>query len=236
MFRNQGQAFDNLAKETNNPEIKYKYDKVLSAAAEGQYVIGEAQTDNNGRRIGKSINDIWKPIEEAGNIDLFSDYLLHKLNIERMKQGKPVFGESVTAEMSKKEVTKYEKNHPEFVEASQDINMFNKNQLDNLVKAGITSEEAQKTMNEMYDNYVRIQRDKPIQKSPLQMFKGASIRNPIQKATGGNADIKPLKESMAEQAIQVKKAIRRNDLGLEVMKSLEGMPVDKYEKVLSEQD
>lgn len=236
MFRNQGQAFDNLAKTSNNPEIKYKYDKLLSAAAEGQYVIGEAQTNNQGQRIGKSINEIWKPIEEAGNIDLFSDYLLHKLNIERMAQGKPVFGESITADISKKEVAQYEKNHPEFVEASKNINTFNKNQLDNLVKAGITSEEAQKTMNEMYDNYIRIQREKPIKKSPFQMFKGASARNPIQRATGGNADIKPLKESMAEQAIQVKKAIRKNDLGLEVMKSLEGLPVDTYEKTLIEKD
>ena len=44
--------------------------------------------------------EIWQPVIDSGSKAEFSDYLLHKHNIDRMAQGKPVFGEEVTAEMS----------------------------------------------------------------------------------------------------------------------------------------
>lgn len=217
---NKGNYIDNLAKKSGNQELKYMYDKTLNATAEGQYAIGVAQTDNNGNKIGKSVLEIWKPIEDAGKEREFSLYLLHKHNIDRFKQGKPVFGENVTDENSKQEVKKYETENPEFKHWAQDIYTYNKNQLQNMVDAGLTSVEAQEYLNDTYSNYVRINRDIKGNSTLIGTKDGLKVNAPIKKAKGGNQDILPLKESMAQQTIQVKKAIRQNLLGLELKKTL----------------
>ena len=217
---NKGNYIDNLAKKSGNQELKYMYDKTLNATAEGQYAIGVAQTDNNGNKIGKSVLEIWKPIEDAGKEREFSLYLLHKHNIDRFKQGKPVFGENVTDEISKQEVKKYEAKNPEFKQWAQDIYTYNKNQLQNMVDAGLTSAEAQEHLNDTYSNYVRINRDIKGNSTLIGTKDGLKVNAPIKKAKGGNQDILPLKESMAQQTIQVKKAIRQNLLGLELKKTL----------------
>jgi len=219
---NKGHFVDKLAKETGNKELTFKYDKTLSADAEGQYVVGQFQTDNNGKKIGKSVVKIWEPIEKANMVEPFSDYLLHKHNIDRATQEKPVFGEEVTADMSRQAVKDYEAKYPQFKEWSNDINKFNKNQLRNMTEAGLTSVKAEKLLNDMYGNYVRIQREQT-GTSPITVNNGRiAIKSPIQKAKGGTSDILPLKETMAQQAIMIKRAIRRNDLGLELLKELGG--------------
>ncbi len=218
---NKGYYIDRLADKTGNQELKYKYDRMIGASSEGQYEIEHAQTNNEGKEIGKSINEIWKPVEDADLVKEFSYYLLHKLNIDRFKRKKPVFGEDITSEISESVAKNYEKLYPEFQNWSKDVNTFNKNQLQNMVNAGLTSEEAQEFLNDTYENYVTVSRD--IDKSNnILPTKGriTGTNNPIKKAIGGNSDIQPLKDSMAKQAIAVKQAIRRNDLGLELMKVL----------------
>ena len=303
---NKGSYIDELAKRTGNMNLTYKYDKMLSSIAEGQYVIGKAQTNNSGEDIGKSVMDIWAPVEKAGLVQDFSGYLLHKLNIERMgleekaledlmlfeaehqdfilngsyKNGntkiltlkeiealasdkgnndsqevilaneylklnkkyektknKPVFGYDMTADKSKAIVKAYEEEHPEFIEWAKDINIFNKNQLKNMVDAGLVSEEAKDIMEQMYSNYVRIQRDNSKMGRPIINANGTiKIKNPVQTAKGGNNDILPLKDMMAEQAIQVKGAVRRNELGLELLKELGGVKVEDYDAKLTKSD
>ena len=230
---NKGHYVDKLAKEKNNPELKYKYDKMLGSIAEGQYVIGKAQTDENGRKIGKSINEIWKPVEEAGKVEEFSEYLLHKHNIDRMAQGKPVFGENVTADISKNIVKDLENKNSQFIEWSKDINTFNKNQLQIMVNAGLTTKETQELLNDMYNNYVRIQRDRKHQGAISTYYNNMKVNVPLKKAKGGNSDIFPLKDSMSLQAIQIKNAIRRNEFGLELLKTLGGEKVDSYTDIVA---
>lgn len=216
---NKGHYIDQLAKITENKELVYKYDRMLGSSSEGQYEVGVAQTDNDGNKIGKSINDIWKPAENNNLVSEFSDYLLHKHNIDRMKQGKPVFGEEITSEVSKQMTENYEKLYPDFIEWSKDIYQFNKNQLKSTTEAGLTSEELEMLLDEMYSNYVTISRNK----GSNTMDRNTKIVAPnrtIKRAVGGNTDIQPLKDSMAKQAIAVKQAIRRNDLGLELMSAL----------------
>ena len=216
---NKGHYIDQLAKITGNKELTYKYDRMLGAQSEGQYEVGVAQTDNNGKKIGKSINEIWKPVEENKQVAEFSDYLLHKHNIDRMKKGKPIFGEEITAEISNAMVANYEKLYPEFPEWAKDVYTFNKNQLKNTREAGLTSEEVETLLDDMYSSYVTVSRNK--EKVNIdRKGKVAGPIAPIKKAVGGNADIQPLKDAMAKQAIAVKQAIRRNDLGLEIMKEL----------------
>lgn len=235
----KGEAISRLAKKSGNKELYAKYDHMGTAEAEGNYAIAIAQTDNNGNKIGKSIMEIWKPVEDANLVEEFSNYLLHKHNISRWQQGKPVFGEEVTSDISKKFVEESEKKYPQFTEWSKDINTYNKNQMQNMVDAGLTSKESQEYLNSTYDNYVRIYRDVR-GNSPITQFRGnLKVNVPIKKAKGGNQDILPLKDSMAQQTIETKKAIRRNEFGLELLNVLnngENVEYDGKQQVVKNDD
>lgn len=216
---NKGHYVDQLADRTKNQELKYAYDRNLNSFAEGQYVIGVAQTDNQGKIIGKSINDLWKPAEEANKTGKFAEYLLHLLNIDRSERKKYVFGEEIGPAESTKIALKLEQENPEFKTWAKDIKDFNHNNLNNLKEAGIITQENIDYLESMYPNYVPILRD--VDNGTYEGGKEKTgVSSAIKKAIGGNADIQPLKDAMAEQAIRFKRLINQNRLGIELAKSL----------------
>lgn len=230
---NKGHYIDKLAKKTGNKELTYKYDRMLNAQAEGQYTIGVAQTDNNGKVIGKSVNEIWKPAEEAGLVKEFSEYLLHKHNISREGQNKAIFGNDFSSSQSRAISEKFEKTYPQFKDWANDVYRYNQNNLENMVDAGLITKETKEFLNEMYPNYVTISRQVD---EVLKEFsdKKTGTNNPLKKAKFANADIKPLKDSMAEQAIRIKKLVRTNEVGLELRKTLKNSEVaTNYDEVYS---
>lgn len=233
----KGKYVADLSNKTGNKELYTKYDQMGTARGTAEYSIGVEQVNNEGKKIGKSLIDIWEPITESGKEFDFSMYLLHKHNIDRYAQGKPVFGEKITSEISQEEVLKYEQNNPEFIKWAKDINKYNRNLLQNMVDAGITSEESQKYYNDTYSNYVRIYRD-ITGNSPVTINNGKiKVNSPIKTAKGGNQNILPLKDSMAQQTLEVTSAIRRNQFGLELLETLgNGKEVTEYGKEIIEKN
>lgn len=223
---NKGHYVDELSKSSKNPELKFMYDRNLNSFAEGQYVVGIAQTDNNGNAIGKSINDIWKPIEDSKLSKEFDEYLLHKLNIDRAERNKYVFGEDIKPADSTAIALDLEAKHPEFKEWAKDIKEFNHNNMLNLKEAGLIDEDTINYLESMYPNYVPISRT-----VDEQIFTGNADKTgtalPVKSATGGNADIQPVKDAMAMQAIRIKKLINQNNLGIELAKSLKNAKVEE---------
>lgn len=223
---NKGHYVDKLSEQAKNPELKFLYDRNLNSFAEGQYVIGIAQTDNNGNKIGKSINDIWKPVENSKLTKEFSEYLLHKLNIDRGERNKFVFGEEIKPADSTKIALELENKHPEFKRYTQDIKNFNHNNLLNLKEAGLITQETIDYLEKLYPYYVPISRDKD-----GKIFVGDNERTgtnlPIKKATGGSSDIQPIKDTMAQQAIRIKRLINQNKLGQELAKTLKNAKVEQ---------
>lgn len=225
-FINKGHYIDKLSKEANNPELKYVYDRNLNSFAEGQYEIGVAQTNNKGKKIGKSINEIWEPIEKQNLTKEFSEYLLHKHNIDRSERNKYVFGSEIGPAESTAIAMELEQKHPEFKEYAKDIKKFNHNNLQCLVDAGLLSNDMVKYLEAMYPNYVTISRD--LQDSTYAGDKEKTgVNAPIKSATGGNSDIQPLKDTMAQQAIKIKRLINQNMLGQELAKTLKNAHIEQ---------
>lgn len=225
-FINKGHYIDKLSKEANNPELKYVYDRNLNSFAEGQYEIGVAQTNNEGKKIGKSINEIWEPIEKQNLTKEFSEYLLHKHNIDRSERNKFVFSSEIGPAESTAIAMELEQRYPKFKEYAKDIKKFNHNNLQCLVDAGLLSNDMVKYLESMYPNYVTISRD--LQDSTYAGDKNKTgVNAPIKNATGGNADIQPLKETMAQQAIKIKRLINQNMLGQELAKTLKNSHVEQ---------
>lgn len=221
---NKGHYVDKLAEKTNNPELKFMYDRNLNSFAEGQYVIGVAQTNNKGEQIGKSINEIWEPIENSNLTKEFSEYLLHKHNIDRSQRSKYVFGKEIGPTESTAIALDLENKHPEFKRWAKEIKNFNHNNLLNMKEAGLITEDTIKYIETMYPNYITIARDNENSTYTGKNDKTGTLA-PLKKATGGNADIQPLKDTMAQQAIRIKRLINQNKLGQELAKSLKDAKV-----------
>ena len=240
----KGIVFEELSQKTKNRELQGKWDYTLTATARGQNAIGQARYEMDSKtktekQISKSLEDIRT---EVGNkTSDFQQYMYHQLNIDRMTledrfagetginyerknaiKNKPVFGKSITADISKKIVAQYEKNNPEFKKWAQDVYDFLDANKQELVKNGVISQELADKLNEMYPHYVPIKRIDAkgnAIKVPLDTNR-TGINSPLAKATGGNKDIQPLFETMADRTLQTYRASARNSFGVELMKTL----------------
>ena len=225
-FVNKGHYIDKLSEDAKNPELKFIYDRNLNSFAEGQYVIGVAQTDNNGKKIGKSINDIWKPIEEAKLTKEFSDYLVNMHNANTSERGKYIIGRDIGLTESSAIALELEQKHPEFKKYAKEIKEFNHNNLLNLKDAGMITQDTIDYIETMYPNYIPISRNFD-GNSYVGDNEKTGAAGPLKRLKGGNTDIQPLKDGLAEQAIRIKRLINQNKLGQELAKTLVNAKVDE---------
>ena len=215
---NKGHYIDKLAKETKNEKLTWSYDRTMNTFNEAQISIGEKQIDTNGNVVGKSIIDIFEPAEKSGLSVEFDDYLLNKHNVSRFAHEKGLYGNEISADTSKNIVKKYEELHPEFKEWSEDVSKYNDNNLRDLVNNGLVSEETYSNLKNMYGDYVPTFRD--ITDNVMQYEDDSVGNNGLKRATQSDKDILSVSESMAEQTLSIKRAIRMNNLGLELYKTL----------------
>lgn len=217
---NKGYYIDKLSEQTKNPELKYKYDRLLNSFSEAQYSIGKAQTDNNGNVVGKSLIEVFKPADDAKLSKEFEDYLLNRHNIDRKAVEKSIYGNEITAQDSKKTVENYEKTYPQFKKWADDVYKYNNNQLQSLVDAGFLSKDVQNMLKDMYGSYVPTYRDINQVLEDAKSANGHVNGNPLKRAKGGDQTILSVREAMAEQTIAYKKALRMNEVGQELLKTL----------------
>lgn len=225
-FINKGHYIDKLSEDAKNPELKFMYDRNLNSFAEGQYVIGVAQTDNNGKKIGKSINDIWKPIEEAKLTKEFSDYLVNMHNANTSERGKYIIGRDIGPRESSAIALELEQKHPEFKKYAKEIKEFNHNNLLNLKDAGMITQDTIDYIETMYPNYIPISRNFDGNSYVGDNEKTGAV-GPLKRLKGGSTDIQPLKDGLAEQAIRIKRLINQNKLGQELAKTLVNAKVNE---------
>ena len=138
-------------------------------------------------------------------------------------KNKPVFGDSVTADVSKQTVAKLEAENPEFKEYAEEIYGINKYLREMLVENGIISKETSDLWDKIYPHYVPIHRTTHDGKGidvPLNTNR-TGVNAPIKRATGGNGDIYDLFSTMAERVEQTYKAVTKNRFGVELKNTLE---------------
>ncbi|MGN0243727.1 MAG: hypothetical protein ACI4CT_06675 [Lachnospiraceae bacterium] len=98
----KGAVFEDLSLKTKNRELIGKWDFTILSEARTQHLIG-----NDAEGV-KSLNDIRTEVENTGQAKKLYEYMYHKHNIDRMTlsekykdtDNKPVFSDSVTAEVS----------------------------------------------------------------------------------------------------------------------------------------
>lgn len=150
-------------------------------------------------------------------------------------KNKPVFGSSMTAEMSQKIVDKYEFENPKLIEHANDVYNYNKYLRNLLVEGGVISQETADLWEEMYPHYVPVRRvDSRGLNINVPLDSGRTgINTPVKRAKGGNTDILPLFETMAQRTLQTYKAVAKNSFGIELKNTL-GTTVESTETNLDE--
>lgn len=252
-FLDKQSVFEDLSLKTKNRELMSKANYMLSSESRAQRMIGHGIKSQN----IKSLDSIRSEVESTGKTKEFYEYMYHRHNIDRMNldtryedvANKPVFGDSVTAEVSQSIVDQYEAENPAFKEYAEDVYSYMNYLRKQLVDNGVISSETADLWAEMYPHYVPIRRlgDSGLNINvPLDTGK-TGINAPIKKATGGNRDILPLFDTMAMRTEQTFKAVAKNSFGVELKNTLgttiesaatdlDGVidSVDKHEELLQE--
>lgn len=153
--------------------------------------------------------------EEANAIEKQIDALKKTVN-------KPVFGDSVTSEVSQRIVEQYENENPVFMDYAQDVYDYVNADRQQLVKEGVISQETADLWSEMYPHYIPIRRvDSNVNNIDVPLDTGRTgVNAPIKKATGGSSDILPLFDTMAMRTLQTYRAIAKNSFGVELKNTL----------------
>lgn len=240
----KGIVFEELSHKTKNRELQGKWDYTLSATARGQNAIGNARYEldpktKKQKQISKSLEDI--RAEVGDRVSEFNQYMYHLLNIDRMTleerfggdtgtnfenngsiTNKPVFSKDITADISREIAKNLENKYSDFKNIAQDVYDYNNANKQELVKNGVISQELSDKLAEMYPHYVPIKRidvKGSAIKVPLDTNR-TGINSPLARATGGNSDIQPLFETMADRTMQTYRAGARNNFGVELLNTL----------------
>ena len=233
----KGMVFENLSLDTGNMEVQAKWNSALSANTEkkAQYFM------ENGADGVKPLKDIINTVKKTGNEEAFADYMYHVHNIDRMSledrfdlPNKAVFGDTITAEVSRKKVQHYEKANPGFKAIAEEIYSNTKYLRGLLVENGLISQETADLWEREYPHFVPIRRVDQDGKNisvPLDTYK-TGVNTPVKRATGGNSDIEPLFNSLAMYAEQTFSAIARNSFGIELKNTL-GTTIDAQQNTSS---
>lgn len=220
----RGMVFEDLSLKTGNRELQARWNSIRYADKKAQKLIGD------GDETTKSLKSIQERVEKSGKTKQFYAYLYHMHNADRMTlanrfpgvENKPVFGNSVTAEMSREITANLLKNNPEFKQWAEDVYAYNRRLRSLLVQNGVISIETAKLWEQMYPHYVPIRREGDVGLNvnvPLDTGR-TGVNAPVKRATGGNANILPLFDTMGQRTMQTYKAIAKNRFGVELMNTL----------------
>lgn len=185
------------------------------------------------QELSKQKTDLFK----SDKIELSQDLLNKVKQLVKLEatRNKPVFGWSVTANKSRQAIAQLETQYPQFKRLAQDVYKYNNNLRQMLVDGGVISKETAKLWQEMYPHYVPIRRvgDEGLNVNVPLDTNRTGVNAPIKRATGGNRDILPLFDTMAQRTIQTYKAIAKNRFGVELKNTL-GTTIDSQKTNLDE--
>ena len=222
-FFDNGMVFEDVSKKTGNRELEGKWNFIRYSRARAQGLIGK------GAEGVRSLKDIKKEVDKSGKTEAFFDYLYHRHNEDRMSledrfgvPNKAVYGDHVTAPLSRAIYSQLEKANPEFKQWANDIYSYNKHLRSLLVENDVISKETAELWEKMYPHYVpvgRVDQNGFNVSVPLDSRK-TGVNNPVKRATGGNQNMRPLFNVMAERTTQTYRAIARNRFGIELKNTL----------------
>lgn len=215
--------------------VKVLTSNMRKARATADYILRNGMVDMSGRDIshkrpdGSSVT-LQRIFEEAAQYDLdaFNDYLLHRHNIDRAKQGKNVFNK-VDSNQSRQIVNDILSQYPAFKQLGEEVSDINEQLINEwMVKPGLITKELGEKLKKMYRNYVPTYRETPETLKDMRREgikeKTVKANKMINTATGGDSPVIATNISIPAQTSKAIRAARMNEIALELMKAIKANP------------
>lgn len=190
------------------------------------YILKDALVTKEGKEIGKPFKSIIDEVSKQHEQE-FNDYILHRHNIGRMAQKKPVFSKEVTPEISEQQIAKYEAKFPDFKRIADQYDSFNKNFMQEwAIKTGLVSKETMDHLNKIYPHYAPTYRQmEPTAQTQIRPGKGfVNQPNVLKKATGSERPIFNPLEKTLELVDKTVKAAKYNEVGQTIVEAIRKDP------------
>lgn len=219
--------------DTNSP-LKKVDDKTYVKATNSKnvggtvdYILQDALVDRKGNKIGESLKDIAKDIPKDEEFT-FMNYVLQKHNIDRAREGKPVYMD-FTSDESARAVSLLDKQYPHYKALNDRIVKFlNDFESEWGNKSGLISDDLWQQLQDTYKNYV------PTQRAFSNLEQGVSATNgrgfvnqttPLNKATGSDRDVNNPIENIMNLVNRTVRTARYNEVGQELLTVVKKDPV-----------
>ena len=186
----------------------------LNSATITSYLVNDGFRDLNGNIIEEmSFKECIQGVN-AKDLNTLSEYLVLKHSLELINQDVRVFADDTLEDVDtiKESIERIERNHPEMIEASENLYEYQRNMLKYyLVDSGLLSQAGFDAMVEKYPCYVPFYRD--VSKRQGQA-KGtfANQTTPIKRIKGSGASIINPLESIVKNTEKFVKAATRNQV------------------------
>jgi hypothetical protein len=196
-----------------------------NASGTVEYILREKLVDKAGKEIGDSYKSIIDSVPKNQEL-AFNDYMLHRHNVYRMAEEKPIFRKPTTAEQSLQEVKNYDTAYPEFKKSAESYDKFINTFMETWgVDSGLISKDTWKALKVKFPNYVPTYRVFLEVERTGKGFGGAGQKftntsNPLKTATGSIRDkINPLEKTM-DLIDKTVKAAKDNEVGQSIVEAL----------------
>lgn len=180
-------------------------------------------------RDAPSISEIFSGMDKETEKS-FNVYLLLNHNIDRLREGKPVFENTLIyneelskrlglgkdidlmdADVCKKLAQDYEARFPDFQSRAAQVRQYTANELNNRVEAGLLSRETMDEWLHKYPNYVPTYREGLF--DGISAVKGGSVgASDLKAAKGSDLNIYDIKEQLADATVRNWRDISLNNL------------------------
>jgi hypothetical protein len=231
--QNPLKQFSNTAKNGTAYKTAINSKKVNSTV---DYIFNKGLVDKEGNKIGESLKDIVQSVSKDEEIP-FMNYLLHKHNINRVAENKPIFSD-YSPQDSASEVLRYEQLYPEFKQTGDRLRTFLDNFSEKWMKdTGLTTDTIMNDLKSKYPNYIPTQREySELEKGFSGGAKSGYVDQPsgIKKATGSDRNVLNPLENIMNLVNRTVRTARRNEVGQEIVNAISQNPqaLSKYAEIL----
>ena len=223
----EGEAFERMSDAMNNPLIKARYyDAKKALAIANEMIVGKTQRNVEGKKTGKSLDEIFAPILKADKKSNSNEMMkqltlfVHcRHDIYRIKEGKGYTGYS--PKECRQVMDGISKEHPELVKVADELVEYGRNLLRMCVDCGRLSENDYQYFTEKYPYYVPTFRLKGNERIVREADTLPRTNAVVKTATGGTElAVLPIYDQFVRRTQEIVKACKKNQLATELSKAM----------------
>lgn len=176
----------------------------------------EVRTDTEGQ-LRRMTEDLDPDIAELARERLRLLRLLRAVDRADAIKDKPVFGEDVTAEVSRERARRALQEHPEFEQYREQVRGYIDNLMQYRVDSGLMTQENADFLKKFYPNYVPTLRVTEGGAGAGRERNAVRIGKTVGRAQGGTEQLVPLHEALGKQTMKVVREGSKNRFGQRIL-------------------